>query len=261
MVERPILFSAPMVRAILSGAKTQTRRPVKGAPPPRDGERITWCVSSTDKASRDSLFLGWPDPEGNTHTSRGRESRFGPLRSPCMVGDHLWVREAFRLRADQDHKPPSGDWWKDSAWYEADPGGHSPTGCAGGPGKLRPSIHMPRWASRITLDVVGVRLERLHEITESDAKAEGVAPMFSDTKIAAMPELESCRGCYDNYLWHGHFGGGLGNSTSDRWPYQFSGYNDARGSFSSLWELTYGTWDANPLVWVCEFRRVEVPRG
>lgn len=130
MTDRPIIFSGPMVLALLDGRKTQTLR----------------LVTS-------------------------------PL-AKAQPGDRLWVREAFRLRADQDHKPPSQDWWKSTASYAAD--GAAPTGCGGGPGKLRPSIHMPRWVSRLTLVVIAVRLERLKDIKRADVIAEGDSNCVDD---------------------------------------------------------------------------------
>jgi hypothetical protein len=126
----------------------------------------------------------------------------------------------------------------------------------GGPWK--PSIHMPRLASRITLEVTGRRCERLQDISNEDAKAEGIDPLFSKDEIMARPELANCHGKWSNYLWHGNHGKyGRGNGKSDAWPYQFSGYYNARDSYSSLWELINGkgSWGANLYVWVIEFKR------
>jgi hypothetical protein len=143
MIERPIIFSAPMVRAILDGRKTQTRRVLKHG----------WAT--------EDLIVSLPD---------------GPNKGlrvlPCKVGDHLWVREAWRASKGYDRYPPR----EMSHWpvhYEAD-GPPDPEDELHMNGCLRPSIHMPRWASRITLRVTGVKVERLNEISEEDAKAEGV---------------------------------------------------------------------------------------
>ena len=108
---------------------------------------------------------------GKTMTRRLLSS---PL-AKAEPGDRLWLKENFRLRRDQDSKPPRDDWWKSGAWYFADDPQLEPSGCMGGAGKLRPSIFMPRWASRLTLLVTGTRIERLQNITETDAKAEGLA--------------------------------------------------------------------------------------
>lgn len=144
--ERPILFSGPMVKALLVGRKTQTRRVVK----PLVGLDV--------------------ESVGNVVLSRGG---LRPLRCPYGApGDRLWVRETWAGRLDQDNQKPDDFWGHGAGWFRAD-GDESQSGCAGGRGRWRPSIHMPRWASRMTLEVVSVRVERLQEITEEDAVAEG----------------------------------------------------------------------------------------
>jgi len=145
--ERPILFSGEMVRAILDGRKTQTRRIVRGHP----------------------------------HTVK-------PLNIGCpygVPGDRLWVKETFALsrfdpesHEDEDTKDPS-QW--DGVVYRAD-GEHGSWEHYDGKGgrarisaPWRPSIYMPRWASRITLEVTSVRAERVQDISEQDAQAEGIS--------------------------------------------------------------------------------------
>lgn len=165
----PILFSGDMVRAILEGRKTQTRRPVRAGDPFGGIRYAGPCAADAEPCSPMRRC-----DQGENHVHYADGFHWKNMKCPYGVpGDELWVREAFRLRADQDAEPPSQDRWKDSAWYEADQGGHSPTGCAGGPGKLRPSIHMPRWASRITLKVTDVRVQRLMDASEADIIAEG----------------------------------------------------------------------------------------
>lgn len=193
MSDRPILFSAPMVRRLLDGSKTQTRRVVNPQPsagfwvPYRCPDwRWNWVVDKTGMGSGD------------------------PFRCPYGVpGDRLWVRETWaprtlgqlpeidrhakpRYRATEDLRPEWGNAWK-------------------------PSIHMPRWASRITLEVTGVRVERLQEIDEAGAVAEGMAP-----RTVSAFRVE------------------------------------ARADFCALWNTINGpdSWDANPWVWVVEFRRL-----
>lgn len=141
MKERPILFSAPMVRAIIDGTKTQTRRIVKamhipllGRPP---AEGAPWYADPGDR-----LWV--------------RETWCHPAPEPQRPGDPVWYRADFT--------PRYGAWESDAA-----------PGCVRrNEGPWKPSIHMPRWASRITLEVTSVRVERLHGITEEDARAEGV---------------------------------------------------------------------------------------
>jgi hypothetical protein len=149
-MERPILFSAPMVRAILAGTKTQTRRVVKGND-----------LSTAILAAR------------------------SPYGAP---GDRLWVRETWAAGACADGLPPSTlhapTWLRDNEglWYKANEPADPHWKNVSSRGRWRPSIHMPRWASRITLEIASVHAERLQEISEEDARAEGVAPRGSGTK-------------------------------------------------------------------------------
>lgn len=185
MKERPILFSGEMVRAILEGRKTMTRRVIKPQPA---GE--------------------WAAP-GKTACPYGQP------------GDRLWVRETWR-KTNWTDEPNRGEWrvfWR--ATEKEDSRNN---------GLWRPSIHMPRWASRILLEVVSVRVERVQDISEEDARAEGV-------------EWQNERPCWVNYL--------------DREDWSPT----ARDSFRTLWDSInakrgYG-WDANPWVWVVEFKKIE----
>lgn len=213
--ERPILFSAPMVRAILDGRKTQTRRVVKD----RVKNGGQWFTRTPSDFANDEMLATYKCPYG-------------------QPGDQLWVREAFRLDADFDHMSPAeaGAHCRDhdhgaGALYEATESTDD------GWGKLRPSIHMPRWASRITLEVTDVRVERLQEISETDAYAEGVT----------IPT-------------HYQFGG-----TACMTREQVNLRNEARVTFEDLWDSLnakrgYG-WDVNPWVWVVTFKRAEPHHG
>lgn len=152
MTERPILFSADMVNAILAGKKAQTRRVINPQPQPYDGEGVP---------SR--FYTGWEWPCAKTKSMI--DMRDAPSLGPFGGVDRLWVRETWRL--GESSGDIAGASREDSVHYRADQ-----DECAGGPWK--PSIFMPRWASRITLKVTGVRVERLQGISEEDAKAEGV---------------------------------------------------------------------------------------
>lgn len=157
MKEKPILFSAPMVRAILAGRKTQTRRIVY--PQIDDATR----VSKTD--------FGW-EFEAPSHTSH--------IGKKFVAGDRLWVREAVRAEeihsgldgvhylADGDFRPIQDTEQAALLWVLLN-------SYRNGRGLPVPPIHMPRWASRITLEITDVRVQRLQEISEEDAKAEGVS--------------------------------------------------------------------------------------
>ena len=216
--ERPILFSAPMVRAILDGRKTQTRRVVKPQPE-NDGsggvvrEADSWIWRGGKALRR----VGYGDDY--VHTDREAMCRAMESVSPYGVpGDRLWVRETWGCpeadhpRVPDGRKPQPGD----RIVYAANEADAWQWRCGSGM-PWRPSIHMPRWASRITLEVVSVRVERVQEIGEEDATAEGVA----FTKYANASARFHFREIWDSI-------------------------NAARG---------FG-WDANPWVWVVEFRRV-----
>ena len=199
--ERPILFSGPMVRAILEGRKTQTRR-------------IVTKVAGFGKVMAGFDKSDTPGYDFHFRCKRGlwQDLRESELLGRCPYGnrgDRLWVRET--------HCKYGGGYI-----YRADYGTHTPISDGiGGPWK--PSIHMPRVASRITLEITGVRVERLNDIGEADAIAEGVS---SDMPI----------------VWQ-------------------SGDDTPRGMFGELWEAINGpdSWDANPWVWVVEFSKFEPP--
>jgi hypothetical protein len=203
MKERPILFSSPMVRAILAGRKTQTRRA-------RGLEAINQGDGCYD-ALTDTGIVRVP------HTARTIMRDF---RCPYgVVGDRLWVRETWATLA------------RDDKWSPRDlgPGGVKLWYAADGDdtynerGKWRPSIHMPRWASRITLEIVRVGAGRLWEISEEDAIAEGVLTL--NPAVCAQ-------------------------------------FADARSAFAHLWQSINGSrpgcsWSDNPWCWRISFRRLE----
>lgn len=186
--EKPIIFSAEMVRAILDGRKTQTRRVIKG-------------VHSS------APFGEWNNPD--------------EFLASCPYGqqfDYLWVRESFGdggVREGEDVKYV----------YRADSNGLPFD-------KWKPSIHMPRQASRITLEITNIRVERVQDISEDDAKAEGCLGYEIKTEHA------------------GHIG----------YPETYKAWRLPQVQFQDLWDSInakrgYG-WDANPLVWVIEFEKV-----
>ncbi|MGU0809206.1 hypothetical protein ACSEQ5_14635 [Pseudomonas aeruginosa] len=205
MKERPILFTGPMVRAILEGRKTVTRRVVK---PPPD-------------------FLGsMVDPNTPFKTlDAGLHARITcPYGEP---GDRLWVREAWAADAQVDAIAPRDLSQGEPIWYPADFSVRQ-TGCSMiSKGRGRPSIHMPRWASRILLEITAVRIERLQDISEEQALAEGVRGEPCDHARQACADI----GCWGD---------------------------TAKGAFGFLWESLNGegSWAANPWVWVVEFKRV-----
>jgi hypothetical protein len=203
MKERPILFSAPMVRAILDGKKTQTRRVVKMAGRAVDTRSDgTRCVARVTRSPQETSFTV-PCPYG-------------------APGDRLWVKETIRrvcMVGDKDCAVYVSD--GSSVWLDTWPWERG----------VLSSIHMPRGLSRITLEVTGVRVERLHDITEDDARAEGVT----------VGEMQP--------------------ATINGEPGQAMFFN-ARDAFAYLWAGINGadSWRANPWVWVVAFRRVNEQR-
>ncbi|MGU3345748.1 hypothetical protein [Pseudomonas monsensis] len=220
--ERPILFSAPMVRAILDGRKTVTRRPVKGCQIPVEdasvaaGERHRWmAIALRDPRYGFGVF-------GATEAECAKElEEFAPCRYGRR-GERLWVRETWSTDAQVDAIAPRDLSQGEPIFYPAD-GAVRQTGCSMvTTGKGRPSIHMPRWASRILLEITSVCVERLQDISRADIRAEG---------LQCPPEL-----------------------TSDDVSPNYRDWYPA--AWRKLWESTGGNWDANPWVWVVEFKRV-----
>lgn len=220
MTERGMIFNGEMVRAILDGQKTQTRRIIKDCTVGRDP--ISKFIQIGKK------FIGcYPEDVPEL------------IRECCpygVPGDRIWVRETFQgplfdyeqMESDLEdrskfEKPEFCQYAADGKpapeYYDADDNLH----CG-----WRPSIHMPRWASRITLEITGVRVEQLKSISEEEARSEGVARLRE--------------GFWKHYQpgWTQH---------------QLS----AKGSFATLWDSIYGSgeWDRNPWVWVIEFKRIE----
>lgn len=155
MTERPILFSAPMVRALLAGTKSQTRRPMKPQPPPHlEGKPIRWLYEN---------LWGAMSVVNEAACCRGEDTIRCPYGAP---GDRLWVRETFAQTAAP------------SVVYRADNRINQPYWSLL---KWKPSIYMPRSLSRLTLEVTDVRVQRVQEISEEDARAEGVKPMVAGT--------------------------------------------------------------------------------
>lgn len=211
MSERPILFNGEMVRAILDGCKTQTRRVVKL----RDGSNPDdESVSRHEDGTLDKVM----------DFSR-RYPHWEPLACPYgNSGDRLWVRETWAVVDTLDETPPA-KFAKWPTWFKSDDGYKSNTPQYGFHrhgsvrGRWRPSIHMPRWASRLTLEVTGVRVERVQDISRGEAMLEGCP--FPNMQIGPDPRE------WFAALWEE--------------------INGPRG---------FG-WEVNPLVWVVEFKRLE----
>jgi hypothetical protein len=167
MTDRPILFSGPMVQALLDGRKTQTRRALKGAwQTALEGhdEVLTWFAPR--HVPKEGIINQWAESGiwARQHGPRGYNRFLG--FSPYRPGDRLWVREAWRITRELDHVAPRDlDHTIIPEWLASDPELYE--------GRKRPGIHLPRWASRLTLLVTDVGVQRLQDISQDDAIAEG----------------------------------------------------------------------------------------
>lgn len=221
--ERPIIFSAPMVRAILEGRKTQTRRAVRHQPPD---------IAGLYFEDRGGLWWAYMPP--------GEPAAVDPYRCPYgLPGDRLWVREQWRPWWDDDlycciqyrdmsvRKPDIED---DATGYKfADDCDKAPEI------KWKSPIFMPRWASRITLEITGIRVERVQEISEDDARAEGISEgCGNDVESCAMDNCRLDIGC----------------------PAEMTYRKGFREAWNTINAHRGFSWDANPWVWVIEFKEI-----
>ncbi|MCU6683334.1 morphogenetic protein [Leclercia sp. H6W5] len=205
MKEHGMIFNGEMVRAILDGRKTQTRRPVKF---PVIDKNMGCELAGNELAGELAAGNYWNSPFGKP-------------------GDRIWVRETWA---------EAGAGAPDLKLYRANYPEHVPSRYENVPSaedvRWKPSIHMPRWASRILLEITDVRVERLNGISEAEAEAEGID----------MEALADSQDCYDCIADH-----------------NMTGRPTAKGAFKYLWESIYGeeNWQDNPWVWVIEFKRIE----
>ena len=249
MREPPLLMQGPLVRKTLAGLKTQTRRPIKcGCNHLHKGGNPVKLFGDWSLSKPPHQYAG-----GDLYYWRGKRPELGDWietvqtdvddcltsRVPCTLGqagDRLWVRETWCLASAEsettptDLRPMRGSRW--CYYYATEPDVEHEEG--GNRSPWRPSIHMPRWACRLVLPLVSVRVERVQDITEEDAKAEGVEPVLM-RGIGSYPE------------WM---------RPTMR---EVGGHQKA---FELLWKQIYGDalWDANPWVWVAEWKEIEVSK-
>lgn len=243
--DRPILFSGPMVRAILADAKTQTRRVVKPQP--------EWLPEVTQ--ARTTGPLVWPIGAGGQQCGH-------PIKCPYGVpGDRLWVREEhyrfghwekvpgvktatgrvkWQFVGDSDEvlfeqprelsRAMNAPYFDRPGWYK------------------RVARHMPRWASRIDLEVTGVRVERLQDISESDAIAEGLTEYVWPEHTRSYPNVATQLACGTRF-W---------NHVIQKRGRRGCVWDSAKKAFREFWQDINGpqSWNANPWVWVVEFKRI-----
>ena len=221
MTDRPILFSAPMVQAILDGRKTQTRRAVKPQP-----------AGEIRRGEPD--FNHWIDTKYWERQNQKENRGIGTRGFACTYGqpgDRLWVRETWMDLQGTGIEIVTGS--RERYAYGAD----TPRGSYGDDQrkcyglKWRPSIHMPRAASRITLEITSVRVERLQDISEADALAEGI-------------DLDALAESQDRY-----------DMVADQ---NMTGRPTAVGACRGLWLSINGleSWEANPWVWAVSFKPI-----
>ncbi len=217
MTDRPILFSKPMVLALLASAKTQTRRLAKA-------KRGTTLADFTVNAG--------PVPGG---IGTIREIPPEKLAISHAVGDRLWVREAWRADVAYDEFSPSKLAKEVAIWFDADGSKFGD----GVPGRLRPGMFMMRHVSRLTLPVTEVRVQRLQDITEDDAIAEGIV-------------------CQNVIIGTTSYGRGPVEITADRYFFDGcddEGFEDSVSAYAALWDSINGAgaWDKNPWVVATSF--------
>lgn len=210
-MQRPIIFSTEMVRAILEGRKTQTRR-------------VITKVSSSEKFVDLKTDLGFPASVGWCWVGFQSQPNLSPAYFKCPLGqpgDQLWVREAWATHKALDPCKPRNLQEGAPIAYRA--GGTNLQRFDGlcDQGKWRPSIFMPRWVSRINLEITDVRVERIQDISEEDAEREGVFPNAR--------EFDAIFGRY-----------------SSAFKKLWNSLNEKRG---------YG-WDVNPWVWIITFKKI-----
>lgn len=226
MKERPIIMQAESVRAILDGRKTQMRRVVKSQPPDiaNNGE---WYA---DLYNHGPQWCWWGKAGTSVHNKCLHH--IGQVCPHGQPGDRLWVKEAWAMNT-----PPSG------AIYKADGDVYDQ--------KWKSPLFLPRWASRITLELVNVRVERVRDISEADAEAEGV-PEWDDRPFRKM----WCHQCHGQGL-RGSVGPNLGFTEVD-----CADCDTKVKLYRNLWNSIHGKnparcWEANPWTWALEFKRVK----
>lgn len=260
MAERPILFSGAMVRAILDGRKTQTRRVIKPQPEPfgvssYGGTRQGWTWKP------DSLRRSWNDDDKDPYRADPKRMTALALACECPYGkpgDRLWGRETLQWGARNNPEPRYNHLWRYAADNKAvmvskEHETEMRVWAHHKEGDVCVSIHMPRWASRLTLEITKVRVERVQQITPDDCIAEGieypVAPSGTPGKVNPLinisdrnltPHLMKIKGKYTHEnLLIAHYAGLWDSINAKR----------DGGKYA---------WKKNPWVWVIEYKRVSL---
>lgn len=267
--EGPIIMQAESVRGILDLSKTQSRRIIKLQPDSDPTGRWSFCVSSTNRNQNDTWGYHVIDPNGHTYTERGTEREV--VRFKCryrQVGERLWVREKWRIVGWQEGEPfliefedgsrmedrtgefdydedATARYWQecsddcDKAGLKVNDYGRYESADGVIPTRWRNAIFMPRWASRLTLEITDIRVQRVQEISEEDARAEGIH-RFENIGYTGGDHIEY------GYHWR---------------PEKLARgcqYPNARQAYANLFNRINGpgSWERNDWVWCLTFCRV-----
>lgn len=249
MKEHPILFSAPMVRALLAGTKSQTRRIVTRTNSLVNGSACNAASWASLDFQSDRVFVdGGPSPAGNPgpylHVPRQDDETVHRIYPRWQPDDSLWVKEAWRVGKGYDEVAGS-QFTTQFVNYEAGGKPHYDIVT----GRYRHARFMPRWASRITLRVTDVRIERLQAISESDAIAEGVLPIEPERE---EHDWSLCGRCGGTLLYNDASSGGM------RFDCDCFECDTYVKRYRWLWDSINGrgAWNLSPWVWVIQFRRM-----
>lgn len=253
--ERPILMSGPMARACLDDSKTETRRVIK--PQPKGLPKGAYCDPYNHNYEH---FTFWLPDNRMILSAGGNVKNTAHWRCPYGVpGDKLWVRESWAKAVTHKDHPDDNYVGCNQALivYKADGAALSyimdtcddyPTLCGKPrqrfdmPKRWRPSIHMPRWASRILLEIVELRAERLQDVTEAGAMAEGIRREL----VVVGSNCNGGRHCEE--VEYSYYYSGCPD-----------GFETAVDAYAHLWDAINGkgAWADNPWVWVVKFKRIK----
>ncbi len=239
MKERPILFQGEMVRALLAGTKTQTRRIGRIQNPEWTELGVDYIGHATKGVQAIATFRAYPG---------GGSARHGICACPYGVaGDRLWVKEThcYYNEANEIVVAYRADGW---------------TECPAEDGKWKPSIYCTRAASRITLEITDVRAERLNAISEEDAIAEGVSASYSPYLLTVVDSTGNTCQITPDYIYGVPKPGEqwMGRTVAHVEPCPGALLYTAREAYRTLWTKINGpgSWDASPWVWVITFKRI-----
>jgi len=227
------IFNAQEVQAIIAGNKTQFREVIKVQP---TNENQVFSTVASSIRNKDIGTHNFINPKATWEQTK-------KFKCPYQVGQKIFVKEKFARSFDNEGNP--------IITLEADSKQER---------KWKPAQHMKQEHSRITLEIIDVKVERLADISEDDAIREGVNKLFTEEEMKHVLKVHKIEknDSYTNYLWHGHIGRTITKKQSDEWEYQCSAYKKAKDSFFSLWNATHRKpkekFEANPFVWVVDFK-------